>query len=190
MNEILKQEYDEEWAKKIQIERFSYHNSQWLEMIEGNRSSNMRYAAQMSANSKYGPNSYMDYSNQDDDMLENYLAVKDADVVTSGRMYANMNDGYYTETYPYDGRMSPDNFDMDNNDEIEIGSETHRDNMNKSRAQTASYNRQYGYDPRTNNNNDPYDYYSRSNVASSSSRPKTGRKYGVDSAYYLDDPND
>jgi hypothetical protein len=27
-------------------------------------------------------------------------------------------------------------------------------------------------------------------VASSSSRPKTGRKYGVDSAYYLDDPND
>lgn len=27
-------EYDEEWAKKIQEEKFRWHNSQWLEMIE------------------------------------------------------------------------------------------------------------------------------------------------------------
>ncbi|XP_053806438.1 kinesin-associated protein 3 isoform X5 [Vidua macroura] len=27
-------EYDEEWAKKIQTEKFRWHNSQWLEMVE------------------------------------------------------------------------------------------------------------------------------------------------------------
>uniref|UniRef100_A0A4X1UV41 Kinesin associated protein 3 n=2 Tax=Sus scrofa TaxID=9823 RepID=A0A4X1UV41_PIG len=27
-------EYDEEWAKKIQSEKFRWHNSQWLEMVE------------------------------------------------------------------------------------------------------------------------------------------------------------
>ena len=30
----LTQEYDEEWARKIQAEKFRWHNSQWLEMIE------------------------------------------------------------------------------------------------------------------------------------------------------------
>ena len=28
------QEYDEEWAKKIQLEKFRWHNSHWLEMVE------------------------------------------------------------------------------------------------------------------------------------------------------------
>ena len=28
------QEYDEEWAKKIQLEKFRWHNSQWLDMVE------------------------------------------------------------------------------------------------------------------------------------------------------------
>lgn len=27
-------EYDEEWGKKIQNEKFRWHNSQWLEMVE------------------------------------------------------------------------------------------------------------------------------------------------------------
>ena len=31
---LQKKEYDEEWAKKIQAEKFRWHNSQWLEMIE------------------------------------------------------------------------------------------------------------------------------------------------------------
>lgn len=30
----MPQEYDEEWAKKIQSEKFRWHNSQWLEMVE------------------------------------------------------------------------------------------------------------------------------------------------------------
>jgi len=28
------QEFDEAWAKKIQMEKFRWHNSQWLEMVE------------------------------------------------------------------------------------------------------------------------------------------------------------
>ena len=28
------QEYDEEWGKKIQTEKFRWYNSQWLEMVE------------------------------------------------------------------------------------------------------------------------------------------------------------
>lgn len=30
----LLQEYDEEWGKKIQTEKFRWYNSQWLEMVE------------------------------------------------------------------------------------------------------------------------------------------------------------
>lgn len=28
------QEYDSTWAKKIQMEKFRWHNSQWLDMVE------------------------------------------------------------------------------------------------------------------------------------------------------------
>lgn len=28
------QEFDEEWVKKIQLEKFRWYNSQWLEMVE------------------------------------------------------------------------------------------------------------------------------------------------------------
>lgn len=28
------QEFDEEWARKIKLEKFRWHNSQWLEMVE------------------------------------------------------------------------------------------------------------------------------------------------------------
>ena len=31
---------DQEWAKKIQIEKFRWHNSQWLEMVEGRQEDN------------------------------------------------------------------------------------------------------------------------------------------------------
>ena len=31
---IILQEFDEEWAKKIKLEKFRWHNSQWLEMVE------------------------------------------------------------------------------------------------------------------------------------------------------------
>lgn len=28
-------EFDDEWADKIRMEKFRWHNSQWLDMIEG-----------------------------------------------------------------------------------------------------------------------------------------------------------
>jgi hypothetical protein len=31
------QEFDQEWAKRIQTEKFRWHNSQWLEMVEGHQ---------------------------------------------------------------------------------------------------------------------------------------------------------
>lgn len=31
---VIFQEYDEEWGKKIQSEKFRFHNNQWLEMVE------------------------------------------------------------------------------------------------------------------------------------------------------------
>jgi len=34
---IFIKEYDEAWAKKIQTEKFRWHNSQWLEMMDSHR---------------------------------------------------------------------------------------------------------------------------------------------------------
>ena len=31
---VFQKEYDEDWGKKIQLEKFRWHNSQWLEMVE------------------------------------------------------------------------------------------------------------------------------------------------------------
>lgn len=31
---FIYQEYDEEWGRKIQSEKFRFHNNQWLEMVE------------------------------------------------------------------------------------------------------------------------------------------------------------
>lgn len=48
------QEYDEEWAKKIQAEKFRWHNSQWLEMIEN------RVPMDDSDGLMYGDDAFMD----------------------------------------------------------------------------------------------------------------------------------
>ena len=55
------QEYDEEWAKKIQLEKFRWHNSQWLEMVESQQMEDEGY---MYADEGYGP--YI----QDSDILD------------------------------------------------------------------------------------------------------------------------
>ncbi|ELU10175.1 hypothetical protein CAPTEDRAFT_219515 [Capitella teleta] len=34
-------EYDDEWAKKIQLEKFRWHNSQWLDMVESRQGEGM-----------------------------------------------------------------------------------------------------------------------------------------------------
>lgn len=99
-------------------------------MIENTRNNDARYGSNLAKYASemggYGNPSgsmenyaeYADYynSNPDDEPLENYLAVEDADMVTVDKSFGLPNDYYYTETYPYDGRMSPDGFDNDGDD--------------------------------------------------------------------------
>lgn len=61
-------------------------------------------------------NDINDYlNNPDDEPLENYLAVQDADMIATNKSYNN-NDFYVTETMPYDGRISPDGFELNETD--------------------------------------------------------------------------
>uniref|UniRef100_A0A493U292 Kinesin associated protein 3 n=1 Tax=Anas platyrhynchos platyrhynchos TaxID=8840 RepID=A0A493U292_ANAPP len=78
-------EYDEEWAKKIQSEKFRWHNSQWLEMVESRQ---------------------MDDSEQylyGDDRIEPY--IHEGDILERPDLYYNA-DGLMAP----DGAVSPDFF--------------------------------------------------------------------------------
>ncbi|KAM4654763.1 kinesin-associated protein 3 isoform 2-T2 [Amazona ochrocephala] len=78
-------EYDEEWAKKIQSEKFRWHNSQWLEMVESRQ---------------------MDDSEQylyGDDRIEPY--IHEGDILERPDLYYNA-DGLIAP----DGSVSPDFF--------------------------------------------------------------------------------
>lgn len=78
-------EYDEEWAKKIQSEKFRWHNSQWLEMVESRQ---------------------MDESEQylyGDDCIEPY--IHEGDILERPDLYYN-SDGLIAP----DGAVSPDFF--------------------------------------------------------------------------------
>uniref|UniRef100_K7G3A4 Kinesin associated protein 3 n=1 Tax=Pelodiscus sinensis TaxID=13735 RepID=K7G3A4_PELSI len=78
-------EYDEEWAKKIQSEKFRWHNSQWLEMVE---------SRQMDENEQclYG-----------DDRIEPY--IHEGDILERPDLYYN-SDGLIAP----DAAVSPDFF--------------------------------------------------------------------------------
>lgn len=80
--DIIK-DYDEEWAQKIQIEKFRWHNSQWLEMIE----------SQMEDEHKLDLlDDYAMYNS--DDALDPYMSVKEADLLAE----RGPNDYYYPST--------------------------------------------------------------------------------------------
>lgn len=57
------QEFDEEWARRIQLEKFRWHNSQWLDMVE------TRQAEDMSDSYMY-PDDNLDPYIQDADILD------------------------------------------------------------------------------------------------------------------------
>ncbi|KAJ6653859.1 hypothetical protein lerEdw1_008607 [Lerista edwardsae] len=78
-------EYDEEWAKKIQSEKFRWHNSQWLEMVE---------SRQMDENEQYL---------YGDDRIEPY--IHEGDILERPDLYYNA-DGLIA----HDGAVSPDFF--------------------------------------------------------------------------------
>lgn len=155
----------------------------------------------------YGYNDY--YSNPDDEPLENYLAVQDADAVTLDKSYGMPTDFYYTETIPYDGRLSPDQLGFDRNDENlefveedvdenmlayeEARREARRENNNNYNDRSSARRPSAGpRGPSRRNEREDYDderdaYNDRRNQYPA--RPKTANRYGVDSSYYLDDPN-
>ena len=178
-------------------------------MIDGSRENDMRSRMNMNQMAKYGMDDrsmgmyqygYNDYyQNAEDEPLENYLAVQDADAVTLDKNYIPA-DYYHTETIPYDGRLSPDTMRgyARNDDDMEFYDEDD-DNMLdqvEMRNTQNDYDERGGYrnyeernDPRKgayrgNNYNEVDDPKSRNPP-----RPKTSNRYGVDSSYYLDDPN-
>ncbi|XP_064649316.1 kinesin-associated protein 3-like isoform X2 [Lineus longissimus] len=74
-------EYDKEWAKKIQLEKFRWHNSQWLEMVE---------TRQMEDNEAYM---------YGDEGIGSY--IQDADILDRPDLFYGAPDGY--DSMPYDG---------------------------------------------------------------------------------------
>lgn len=78
-------EYDEEWAKKIQSEKFRWHNSQWLEMVESRQ-------LDESEQYLYG-----------DDRIEPY--IHEGDILERPDLFYN-SDGLITS----EGAISPDFF--------------------------------------------------------------------------------
>jgi hypothetical protein len=99
-------EYDKEWSKKIQIEKFRWHNSQWLEMVE-----NSRIDLEMNPSNPALMNEYGLYGNNDDN-LDPYMAVEDADLLDE----QVANEYFYPDGYPIDGRLSPDALGLDDFD--------------------------------------------------------------------------
>ncbi|XP_052790502.1 kinesin-associated protein 3-like [Mya arenaria] len=96
-------EFDEEWAKKIQLEKFRWHNSQWLEMVES------RGADEMADPYMYPEEGYADYL-QDADILDRpdlfYPDGYDPSLIMDGHLtpeYIDENGvyGYGNEYEPY-----------------------------------------------------------------------------------------
>ncbi|KAL4218964.1 Kinesin-associated protein 3 [Mactra antiquata] len=96
-------EFDEEWAKKIQLEKFRWHNSQWLEMVES------RQMEELTDPYMYPEEGYDAYL-QDADMLDRpdffYPDGYDPSLVMDGHLtpeYIDENGiyGYSNEYEPY-----------------------------------------------------------------------------------------
>ena len=64
MSFVCVKEFDEKWAKRIQVEKFRWHNSQWLEMVE------TRQMEDFKDGSLYADDNFEAYL-QDADILEN-----------------------------------------------------------------------------------------------------------------------
>ncbi|KAI0222322.1 Kinesin-associated protein 3 [Lamellibrachia satsuma] len=88
-------EHDDEWAKKIQLEKFRWHNSQWLEMVES------RQMEDMSDSYMYGEEPFQPYL-QDTDILDR------PDLFYSAPEFFKAED---LDLYGYEaGLMSPEDY--------------------------------------------------------------------------------
>ncbi|XP_052673915.1 kinesin-associated protein 3-like [Crassostrea angulata] len=82
-------EFDEEWAKKIQLEKFRWHNSQWLEMVE------TRQVTEMGDPYMYPEEGYDPY-------------LQDADILDRPDLFY---DDMYENAYIMDGHLTPEFID-------------------------------------------------------------------------------
>ncbi|XP_022085406.1 kinesin-associated protein 3-like [Acanthaster planci] len=82
-------EFDEEWAKKIKLEKFRWHNSQWLEMVE---------SRQMDENDgmMYGDEGYSPY-------------IQESDILDRPDLFYGQQG--YDDGEMYDGVVTPDYID-------------------------------------------------------------------------------
>lgn len=102
-------EFDPEWAKRIQLEKFRWHNSQWLDMIETRQMDEM-------ADQYYGDEGYDPYL-QDTDILDRpdlfYGDAYENGYIMDGHLtpeYIDENgmyDGQPYEGQPYDAHGQP-----------------------------------------------------------------------------------
>lgn len=93
-------EFDEEWARKIQLEKFRWHNSQWLDIVE------TRQAEDMSDGYMY-PDDNLDPYLQDADILDRPDLFYGPDGYDQGVML----DGHLTPEYIDDGGLYNGNMD-------------------------------------------------------------------------------
>lgn len=126
-------EYDQDWAKKIQIEKFRFHNNMWLEIIENARANESRnisankmpggglfagiksfaqrggksgaQAAAAAASSSMDNFYYDDQTNEES--LENYLDAQDIDMA-SYKAYGGLGDAGDDNNYYYTGIKTVD----------------------------------------------------------------------------------
>jgi hypothetical protein len=164
-------------------------------MIEAssNRGQQHAYIGNSSNNQKQ-----YEYNHPDDESLDQYLTVEDADLVETrnGQDYEN-DDLYYTETVPYDGRLSPTalNDDDDDDDDDDDGNESGRDYD----PYAGKFGQNYRPPPSAPKVKEESRYYQQQQQQQRHhqqqqppARPRTGRNksYNTDSSHYLDDNND
>lgn len=89
-------EFDEEWAKRIQLEKFRWHNSQWLEMVE------TRQMEDMADPYMYPEDEYDPYL-QDADILDRPDLFY-GDAYDNGFMDGHLTPEYIDENGMYDGK--------------------------------------------------------------------------------------
>lgn len=100
-------EFDEEWAKKIQLEKFRWHNSQWLEMVES------RQLDELNDPYMYPEEGYDPYL-QDADILDRqdlfYPEGYDPSLIMDGHLtpeYIDENGMYDGPPYGYGNEYEP-----------------------------------------------------------------------------------
>ncbi|XP_006005529.1 kinesin-associated protein 3a isoform X2 [Latimeria chalumnae] len=103
-------EYDEEWAKKIQSEKFRWHNSQWLEMVESRQMDEVEQHM-------YGDDRIEPYIHEGDilerpDLYYNPEGLMSSEGAVSPDFFSeyHLQNGDLVGQHPFSGSMGVDGF--------------------------------------------------------------------------------